>query len=312
MKNKMRAAIDIGSNSVRLLICQKTEKGLINRVKYSEMTRLGKDVDQTGRLDEARITATVVALRDYAAKLAEQGIVDCPVFATSAVRDAYNKDDFIARVKAETPFEVSVLSGDQEAHYGYLGVVKGNASNAKRIVVIDVGGGSTELIFGDRNGVVDYAHSFDIGAVRMTDRFNLKHAMTIGDYQPVEALLFEMLENENIASYITTDMACIAIGGTATNLAAIDLDLAVYDSAAVQAHHISTKRLNALTKQLIMASRAEKLNMVGLQTGRVDIISAGATIINSVMRYLAKDTLAFSDYDNLEGAVFGNYNSRGC
>ncbi len=307
----MCAAIDIGSNSVRLLLCQKTKNGLLKRVKYSEMTRLGKGVDQTGLLDEARMTATVKALKNYAVKLAEQGIIDCPVFATSAVRDARNQHDFIARVKADTPFDVVVLSGDDEARYGYLGVVKGSTVNVNNIVVIDVGGGSTELIFGNRDGAINYAHSFDIGAVRMTDRFNLKHAMTVDDYQPVEKLLFEMLESEKIASHITADMACIAIGGTATNLAAIDLGLATYDGAAVQAHYISTKRLSALTEQLITASRAEKLKMVGLQAGRVDIISAGATIISSIMRYLGKDRLAFSDYDNLEAVVLLQRSNKG-
>ncbi len=304
MKNKYYAAIDIGSNSVRLLICQKTKNELTNRVKYSEMTRIGKDVDQTKVLNKDRMAATVKALCQYVTILSEYGITSCPVFATSAVRDARNKADFIERVKSETPFNVTVLSGDDEAHYGFLGVVKGSAVQAKKMLVIDVGGGSTEIIIGDRKGKIDFAHSFDIGAVRMTDRFKLKHSATVDDYLPIEQLLFKRFDAEKIASYLSEDMTCIAIGGTATNLAAIDLGLVSYDGAAVQAHQMSSDRLQALTKQLIAASRTEKLNITGLQVGRADIISAGAMIISSIMHYLGKDRLAFSDYDNLEGAVF--------
>ncbi len=304
MKNKMHAAIDIGSNSVRLLICQKTKDGLARRMKYSEMTRIGKGVDQTGMLDEMRVDATISALKHYAEKLDEYAITHCPVFATSAVRDARNQQQFIARVKAETPFTVSVLSGDEEAYYGFLGVVKGYAQQAKNIVVIDVGGGSTELIFGSADGNINYAHSFDIGAVRMTDRFNLTHAMPISASLPIEKCLYEMFDNEKIASYVNADTACIAIGGTATNLAAIDLGLTNYDGSVVQKHQMSRARLKVLTKELMTATRAEKLKITGLQTGRVDIISAGAIIISSVLRYLGKEHLAFSDYDNLEGAIF--------
>ncbi len=297
------AAIDIGSNSVRLLTCRRAKNGLIERSKQVNATRLAKGVDQTGLLSEANIVQTIAVLKDYARQLTELNITDCPVFATSAVRDAANSNDFLRRVKAETGFAITILSGQQEAAYGFLGVVKGNSRQAAKILVIDVGGGSTELIFGDQNGVIEYAHSFDIGAVRMTDRFQLEHGMSLNRYQAVADEVFKQFNLKNLAAYRGASLTCIAIGGTATSLAAIDLQLSVYDGEVVQTHQMTRQRLMSLTKRLVNSSRADKLSMIGLAEARVDIISAGAVVINSIMHYFDQPILYFSDYDNLEGAL---------
>ncbi len=302
--NKWLAAIDIGSNSVRLLTCQRAKTGLINRRKQVNTTQLARGVDQTKRLAESRIAATIAVLRDYAAQLTALGITKCPVFATSAVRDAVNRADFVARVKAQTKFDIAILSGEQEAAYGFLGVVKGSVRPAADIVVIDVGGGSTELIFGNKDGKINFAHSFDIGAVRMTDRFQLGHAMPPAAFLPIERALFKQCDAQKIKDYCQVGSSYIAIGGTATSLAAIDLQLAKYDAAAVQQHQMTARRLRALTEQLITATREQKLKLAGLAAARVDIIGAGAAIIDSALRYLDQPLLSFSDYDNLEGALF--------
>ncbi|PID81155.1 MAG: hypothetical protein CR995_00655 [Clostridiales bacterium] len=302
MSNRL-AAIDIGSNSVRLLTCRRDQTGLVERSKQVNTTRLAKGVDQTGRLAEPNIIQTIAVLKDYATQLAELGIKNCSVFATSAVRDAANSDDFLARVKAETGFNITILSGQQEAAYGFLGVVKGNSRPADKILVIDVGGGSTELIFGDQSGAIEYSDSFDIGAVRMTERFGLTHAMQPAQYKAVESELFKQLQSKNLSHYKGAALCCIAIGGTATSLAAIDLQLPAYDAEAIQRHQMTQTALAELTGRLVAATRAEKLNMAGLAAGRVDIISAGALIINGVMRYFEQPTLYFSDYDNLEGSL---------
>ncbi len=301
--NRQLAAIDIGSNSVRLLTCRRTADGLTERVKQVNMTRLGQAVDQTGRLSAQSMDATIAVLQQYGAQLARMNVVDCPAFATSAVRDAANRANFLARIAEKTPFQVKLLSGTEEALYGFRGAVLGLRQPLQKILVIDVGGGSTELIFGDSTGKIDFSHSFDVGAVRMTERFNLAQSSDSAQFAQITAVLNHLLDRQALAAWRNRPLTCIAIGGSATTLAAIDLALANYDGAAIQGYQMATERLLALTDQLMTTSPRDRLKIVGLPTGRADIIGAGALIIAGLMRYFNQPRLFFSDYDNLEGAL---------
>ncbi len=304
MTSKPYAAIDIGTNSVRLLTCRRVGDKLTDRVKTMAMTRIGKGVDATGLIEPERLDATLLALQRYAKIIEQIGIEECPVFATSALRDAKNGHLLLDAVACQTPFKIKILSGDEEALYGYLGVVRGADLERSDIVVIDVGGGSTEIIVGDWRGNISYRHSFDIGAVRMTDRFQLGHAMSAEQFLPLRASLKAVLQSEGELKTVSPSAHCIGIGGTATTLAAIDLRQTCYDGAAIQRHHLSDVRIAALTKQLIAMTREQKLALVGLQEGRVDIIAAGACIIDVIMQYFANNKLYFSDSDNLEGSIY--------
>ncbi len=304
MTSKPCAAIDIGTNSVRLLTCQRVGDRLIDKVKTIQMTRIGKGVDATGLIEPARLDATVNALKQYAKIINQMGIEECPVFATSALRDAKNGHLLLTTAARQTPFKIEILSGDEEALYGYLGVVRGSAIDSPEIVVVDVGGGSTEIIIGDSGGKISYRRSFDIGAVRLTDRFQLGHAMSTEQFIPLRTLIIDMLASDRIIEKIGKGARCIGIGGTATTLAAIDLKQSSYDGAAIQRHHLAAGRVTVLTNRLIAASRQQKLALSGLQEGRVDIIAAGAYIIDTIMQYFERDKLYFSDSDNLEGAIY--------
>lgn len=299
-----RAAIDIGTNSVRLLTCQLEGERLNNRKKYVEMTRIGKDVDQTGRLDQTRMQQTVDVLKDYRQKLDALNIANCPVFATSAVRDASNRAEFVAMVQRQSGFKLAVIDGQTEAYYGFLGVVKGLKQTTKKILVIDIGGGSTELIYGDATGNIIESNSLNIGAVRLTDRFNLTHPISKAQIKQVQTAVVDALEQSAMQALKQSDYDCVGIGGTATTLGAMVLSLKDYDAQRIHNYKLSTPAISAFADELASTSREHKLMMIGLPPKRVDIISAGAIILQTILDYLKQPAIYLSDYDNLEGAIF--------
>lgn len=300
------AAIDIGTNSVRLLTARREGHALVDKQKRLTMTRIGKDVDDTGVLREDRIQDTLDALAQYKEILVDMGISHCPVFATSAVRDAANRQDFVNRVLERTGFSVQVIDGETEAHYGFLGVVASakDQLGQGRILIIDIGGGSTELIVGTASGELLHSYSLNIGAVRMTDRHSLTHGSRWEAFEPVvtdvqEALvpLLEVLNREPIAM-------AFGIGGTATTIGAMSLALETYSSEAVHHQCVSRAKVRQLAETLVAASLEEKHQMKGLMPKRADIIAAGAVVLDTVLALFGLESYLVSDDDNLEGALF--------
>lgn len=307
------AAIDIGTNSVRLLTAQWLDGQLVNKQKQLEMTRIGKDVDATGMLQESRMVDTIEALSKFRSYLNTLGIQTCPVFATSAVRDAKNREDFVTRVKSATGFEVSVIAGTTEAEMGFLGVVKGSRFHAdpSKALVIDIGGGSTELIIGTSDGHLLKAFSLNIGAVRLTDRHNLKHSSQWDDFSGL------IEDVKKALSEILTELreipvsACYGIGGTATTLGAIHLAMATYDSEKIQGTYLSKADVHRIARALVASSYEEKLLLKGLMPKRADIIAAGAVILDTILGCLKLEGYHVSDNDNLEGAIFQENYAKG-
>lgn len=299
-----RAAIDIGTNSVRLLTCQLEGKRLNHRQKYVEMTRIGKGVDQTGRLDDTRMQQTIDVLKHYRQKLDALQIKQCMVFATSAVRDASNSADFVDIVRRQTGFELAVIDGQTEAYFGFLGVVKGLKQTTRKILVIDIGGGSTELIYGDATGKIIESDSLNIGAVRLTDRFNLAHPVSEEQVKQVQTAVLEALEGSMMRALKQVDYDCVGIGGTATTLGAMALMLKDYDPQRIHNYKLSTRAITAFVNELSTTSREYKQMMTGLPEKRVDIITAGTIILQTIQDYLKQSAIYLSDYDNLEGAIF--------
>ncbi len=303
------AAIDIGTNSVRLMICDLVDGVLVNKQKQLAMTRIGKDVDATGMLNEERMQETIQALGAFKAQLQTLGIENCPVFATSAVRDAANRYDFVTRVKSETGFDIEVITGDQEAQLGFSGVVRGAGLSQLGLsqapmLVIDIGGGSTELIVGYPDGRVIQAMSLNIGAVRLTDRHHLGHGLLSEDFDGVRADVHLALTQFKNAVGTLVFSGAFGIGGTATTLGAIDLSLAPYDANAVNHHRLSAAKIRGIAATLCGMSYNQKLELKGLMPKRADIIAAGAVILDQILTELEIETLVISDDDNLEGALY--------
>lgn len=222
--------------------------------------------------------------------------------ATSAVRDAGNRDVFLDRVKEACGLEIEVISGDQEAKIGFLGVLAGVGTVGGSILVIDVGGGSTELIVGDASGI-KFAHSANVGAVRMTG----KHITT----DPLDESEYTAVKND--IALITRDVLldlkelkiekAIGIGGTATTLGAMKLEMEEYDRFQIQNSKVNTDEIKTINAQLKALTVEERMRIKGLQPKRADIILAGSMVVEHVLKQLKIDEMHISDFDNLEGCL---------
>ena len=261
------AVIDIGSNSVRLMMWAD------GKVLYKQLhtTRLGEGTAFAPVLKAEAIERTALAVRDFYLRAKGEGACEVFAYATEAVRSAKNGNEFTARVKALTGLEVEILSGDTEAELGLFGALKERQEGG----IIDVGGASTEVCF--RKG----------GRLAFSD----------------DALLLQ----KTIAPHLEIIKAAprlspvFGVGGTATTIAALRLQLKEYSPAAVQGCHISIEELAALTNKLLSLSAEERKALPGMDVRRADIIAGGAYLLTSVLRTLQTDELIVSDSDNLEG-----------
>ncbi|MEG9429701.1 MAG: hypothetical protein VZQ61_02105 [Christensenellaceae bacterium] len=271
--------IDVGSNSVRLLISEngKSLKKLINTTRLAE----GK---KDGLLLEQSSLRTLKAIKEFVGLARENGADKIYVFATAAVRNAKNGKDFASAVKKECGYDLDIVSGDTEAEIGVIGALKG-----KDGAVLDIGGGSTEIaVIKDSKCV--YTKSIPIGAVVLTEKFG----------QNAEKIL-EYAKNavKDFGDVPKAEFYCI--GGTCTSLAAVSLKLAEYDPERVDGYKFTQDTLFALASRISGLSVEERKGLAGLQKERADIIHAGACIFRAVAEYVGAKTFTVSESDNLEG-----------
>ncbi len=301
----VKAAIDIGTNSVRLLVVNVKDDGLpYPLLKCLETTRLGAGVDAEGILSDSAMDRTLKAVNALKGKARSMGAEDIAVIATSAVRDAGNGPDFVNKIKSQG-LNIDVLDGREEAKLGFYGAVLGCGKPGKEIVVIDIGGGSTELSFGE-NSHIRLATSMDIGAVRMTERF-LQNDIIIE--KEVAAVRIYVRNELAHLRYNPADSSLymIGIGGTITSLAAIDQKLAEYRSHLVHRYIIDKHSIEKMIKELSRMPLEERKKVPGLHPGRADIIVAGAIILDEIMDFLQAKSIMTSEWDNLEGVIFHKF-----
>lgn len=282
--NKMKiAAIDIGSNSVRLMMWA-DGKTLYKRINT---TRLGEGLVSTGVMSPAAMQRTAAAVRDFAAAAAEEGAAKVYAFATAAVRRAANREEFLGEVRRVAGIEVDVISGEEEAEIGILGAL-GNSDGG----MIDVGGASTEIIV-RRGGKSVYAHSADVGAVRLYDACGR-------DYDKLNGFIAAAL-----AEYgeVPVCGAMYAIGGTATTMAAVALALEKYDPAVIDGTRIGVAQAGEMAQKLLSMPVDEVMKMRGMDPRRADIIGGGSLLMYRIMRMLGLSEITVSERDNLEGYV---------
>ncbi len=321
------AAIDIGTNSVRLLRAVVDDECVNNKCikvgdKQVVTTRIGEGID-SGYLSFAAMKRTSDQLKSWSVQLSDEGVDKVFVIATSAVRDAKNSDDFVKMVYDSSGLDVEIISGDKEAELGFMGVCAGvNKSNitSDKFMVIDVGGGSTELILGETTSGIQYAQSLQIGAVRMSERFgngniledNLLEFKQFIDDQ-LDTYINGMLPYiekksdyniANISDFIKRErISLIGIGGTATSFGTMDLEMTEYDRKAVQGYGMSADKFEKIELKLNSMSNEQRYGVKGLQKSRADVIVAGGQIILSAMKKFGFDRISLSDYDNLEGLL---------
>ncbi|MER6268748.1 Ppx/GppA phosphatase family protein [Streptomyces sp900105755] len=306
------AAIDCGTNSIRLLVADADpETGeLVDLDRRMVIVRLGQGVDRTGRLAPEALQRTFAACREYAAVIKEYGAERLRFVATSASRDAENRDEFVRGVLDILGVEPEVISGDQEAEFSFTGATRelaGREDLARPFLVVDIGGGSTEFVVGDVH--VRAARSVDVGCVRMTER-HLVHEGHVSD-PPTEAETAAMRADIERALDLAEETVplreartLVGLAGSVTTLSAIHQDLPEYDSAAIHHSRIPYARVREITEWLLRSTHAERAAIPSMHPGRVDVIGAGALVLQSIMERVGAEEVVVSEHDILDGIAW--------
>ena len=304
------AAIDCGTNSIRLLVADVPPTGrAVDLLRRMEVVRLGQGVDATGRLAPEAIERTRVVLAEYAAQARELGAAQVRMVATSATRDAANRADFEDMVAATLGRRPDVVSGREEAELSYLGATAsldvaaaahGSPPPLPPFLVVDIGGGSTEFVLGDSTGV-RAARSVDIGCVRLTERHQHGDPPTPAEIARTEADIRAALALVTAEVPVGDARSLVGLAGSVTTVAALALQLPGYDAAAIHGTRIAAADVRAVTADLLAATRARRAAMPVMHPGRVDVIGAGSLILRVLMEEFGFTEVVVSEHDILDG-----------
>ena len=295
------AGIDCGTNSIRLLIADLDERGLVDVTREMRVVRLGQGVDRTGRLAPEALDRTRGALADYAAQIRESGAERVRMVATSATRDAANRDDFVALVRAELGVEPEVISGREEAGLSFTGAASALPGTAGPLLVADIGGGSTELVLGGDGAL--RAHSMDVGCVRMTERHLHDDPPTAAQIAATVADLRAAIAEARADVPLRADVPFVGVAGTVTTIAAIVLGLDHYDPVAIHGAQLRAAAVAEVTASLLAMSRGERAALPVMHPGRVDVIGGGALVLRTLMEEIGAPSVVASEHDILDGIV---------
>lgn len=294
------AIIDIGSNSTRLLVAD-VEDGRVRPIeRRSTVTRLGRGVDLSGQLAAEAIEAACGAIDPYVATLQELGAERVDAIATSAVRDASNGGAFVAELRERFALSARVLDGEEEARLTYLGATAERAPEVPTLVV-DIGGGSTELIVGERREI-EWHTSLQAGVVRHTERHISADPPTAVELEGLAADARGLIE-ASVAAHPEAASEGIAVAGTPTSLAAIELELDPYDPRRVHGYVLPLRSIQRLLSRLASAPLSDRAQFNGLHPDRAPTIIAGVVILIEVMRAFGLDQIRVSEHDILYGTA---------
>ncbi|RAJ36031.1 exopolyphosphatase/guanosine-5'-triphosphate,3'-diphosphate pyrophosphatase [Kitasatospora sp. SolWspMP-SS2h] len=302
------AAIDCGTNSIRLLIADlDPETGAITDLdRRMLIVRLGQDVDRTGRLHPEALARTFAACREYAEVIAAHGVAPERVrmVATSASRDAENAAEFTAGVKEILGVEPSVVSGDEEARLSFTGATRELLGGPHRppYLVFDLGGGSTEFVLGEQD--VRAGYSTDIGCVRMTERHFAGGRPTEAQIEAARADIRAALDTVAEAVPLDSGATLVGLAGTVTTVAGIALELPGYDSERIHHAVLDVARVRETARWLLHSSHAERAAVPVMHPGRVDVIAAGALVLLEIMERTGAAELLVSEHDILDGIAW--------
>lgn len=306
------AGIDIGTNTLRLLIVRFSPDGRYHKIESGRhITRLGEDISRTGRLKPEPMERTVRVLEGFSEICSKYPLDGTYAVATSAVREASNGADFIRMVKTRTGLDVDIISGDEEARLTLLGVASGLDIEDKDIFLMDIGGGSTEFIAASC-GKILFKVSTDIGVVRFTEQYILSdppEKRELALLEPaIEARLKELPSFGDVDSQRFPKEMFIGTAGTVTTLAAIEQKMAVYDPGKINGYHISKDRIGEIRRTLSDMTIKERKDLPGIENGREDIIITGAVVVDKVMEWFRFPEIVVSDSGLREGLVIDLYN----
>jgi exopolyphosphatase/guanosine-5'-triphosphate,3'-diphosphate pyrophosphatase len=293
------AAIDCGTNSIRLLIADIDGGNFREVVRDMEIVRLGQGVDQTGQFHPDAIIRTLTAVDKFAAEIAKRGVEKIRFCATSATRDATNRHLFVDGVRERLGIEVEVISGNEEAALSFAGAIQDLDPSQGPFLVVDIGGGSTEFVFGTKS--VEAARSVNIGCVRMSERHFANDPATP---QQIELARTDIQGTIAIAAAevpITKAKTLVAVAGTATTVAAAGLNLAEYDRYAIHLARVSASQVHEASAMFLTRNREERLALGYMHPGRVDVIGAGSLVLSEIMKATGASEFVASESDILDG-----------
>ena len=295
------AVVDMGTNSTRLLVAD-VERGNVHEIeRRTQVTGLGRGVDLSGNLCSEGIDDVCDVLREYIQTYERLGAERVSVIATSAVRDAVNADAFLAELRERFALDSRILDGDEEARLTYRGACSDRES-VDDTLVVDVGGGSTELIVGSGADVTSAA-SLQCGTVRHTERYLRSDPPGTAQLEDLAADVQGLIDAELPAESRPDARIGIAVAGTPTSLAAIELELDPYDPEAVHGHRLALGSTQRMCSELSSMTLARRRGLTGLQPGRAPTIVAGVVILIQVMRAFALPEIEVSEHDILYGAA---------
>ncbi|HSL57289.1 MAG TPA: Ppx/GppA phosphatase family protein [Acidimicrobiales bacterium] len=295
------AAIDCGTNSTRLLVGD----GERTVERLTQVTRLGAGVDRNGHLHAEAIDRTVDVLRAYRDVLAEHGVTRVRATATSAVRDADNGVAFLAAAEAAIGVRPDVLTGDEEGRLTFAGATSRLDPARGPFCVIDIGGGSTEFSIGDGSGTAEVV-SVDMGSVRFTERFLPSDPPRPEEL--VSALSVAEAHLDDVARElpdIGATATWIAVAGTATTMAAVEIGLDPYDPDVIDGFELTRPAAEDVYRTLVTEALVDRVHNPGLHVDRAEVIVGGACLVVAIMRYFGIDPLVISERDLLDGIIAG-------
>jgi exopolyphosphatase/guanosine-5'-triphosphate,3'-diphosphate pyrophosphatase len=289
-------AVDCGTNSVRLLV-----RDLPGEELHREMriVRLGEGVDRTGSLAPQAISRTRVALTDYAGVCRSLGVERIRMVATSATRDAANRADFVGMVVETLGVEPEVISGDEEAALSFRGATDGLDPADGPFLIMDIGGGSTELVLGTTE--VEAARSVDVGCVRLTERHLRSDPPTGEQIAAATRDVDEALRSALEVVPATLARTAVGLAGSVTTVAALALELPSYQPEAIHLSRVPRAKVHQIAADLLAMTHDERSRLPVMHPGRVDVIGGGALILDRAMELLSLDEVLVSESDILDG-----------
>ncbi|MCP9439105.1 MAG: Ppx/GppA family phosphatase [Nitrospira sp.] len=297
------AGIDIGTLTCRLLIAD-LAPSVSPQERYADrrILRLGEGVDHTRRLSDNAMERVIGCLREWRNVIDDHRVAGCTVVATSAVRDAKNRGEFLDRVKRETGFDVEIITGDEEARRTLLGIRSGLPAGVTDVVALDIGGGSTEFIF-DRPARQPIVRSIDVGVVRLCERI-LKHdPPTSQEIEQAREWVRREIQTavEGVQGYHAATF--VGTAGTITTLAAMAQELPAYEPARIHNYELALSTVRELEQMVLSRKKADRIGLPGLEKNREEVIAAGAIIVRTVMETLGMAKLLVSDLGLREGVL---------
>jgi exopolyphosphatase/guanosine-5'-triphosphate,3'-diphosphate pyrophosphatase len=293
------AAIDCGTNSIRLLIADIDGSNFREVVRDMEIVRLGQGVDQTGQFHPDAIIRTLAAVDKFAAEIAKRGVEKIRFCATSATRDATNRHLFVDGVRERLGIEPEVISGNEEAALSFAGAIQDLDPSEGPFLVVDIGGGSTEFVFGTTT--VEAARSVNIGCVRMSERHFANDPATPAQIELARTDIQAAIALAAAEVPITNAKTLVAVAGTATTVAAAALNLSEYDRYSIHLARISALQVHEASAMFVTKTREERLALGYMHPGRVDVIAAGALVLSEIMKATGATEFVASESDILDG-----------